>query len=243
MNTTVTEVAPDVFRLCTYVPNIDLQFSQFLVRDDEPLLYHTGMKSLFPSVKDALAGLVDPSSIRWIGFSHFEGDECGSLNEWLAVAPRAQALCGMVCAGVNINEYAIRPPRVLSPNEVLETGRRRFSYCRTPHLPHGWDAGMLFEQTTRALFCSDLLHQGGEREPVCESLEVVDRFRNTLVQGNAGPLANYLPYTAASARLLEGLAALEPQALLGMHGSCYRGDGAGALRGVNEVMREVAVAP
>jgi flavorubredoxin len=238
MKTTVTEVAPDIFRLCTFLPEIDLQFNQFLVRDDEPLLFHTGMRSLFPAVRDAVASVLDPTSVRWISFSHFEADECGSLNEWLAVAPRAQAACSFIGAMVSVDDFASRPARPLKDDEVFSTGRHRFRFLATPQVPHAWDAGLLFDETERALFCSDLFHQIGDLEPVTEA-DVVGRFRNTLATYEAGPLAHYLPYTPRTAGILERLAGLEPRVLLPMHGSAFVGDGARAIREMAGVLRDV----
>ena len=143
----VTEIAPDLYRISTYIPEIDLQFNQFLVKDDEPLLFHTGMKVMFPLVRDAVASVIDPSSIRWIGFSHFEADECGSLNEWLQTAPAAQPVCSMVGALVSINDFALRPALGMTDGEVLSTGGYRFRFLQTPHVPHCWEAGLLFEET------------------------------------------------------------------------------------------------
>ena len=161
METKTTEVAPDVFRICTMISEFNLQFCQFLVRDEEPVLFHTGMRSLFPLVRDAVAKVVDPGDIRWISFSHFEADECGALNEWLEIAPRATPLCGLVGAMVSVNDFASRPARVLEPDESLETGKYRFQYRATPQVPHAWDAGLLFEEANGTLFCSDLFHQLG----------------------------------------------------------------------------------
>ncbi|HZU97450.1 MAG TPA: MBL fold metallo-hydrolase, partial [Planctomycetota bacterium] len=146
--TTVTEVGADIFKITTFVKEIDLQFSQFLVRDDEPFLFHTGLRAMFPLVRDAVAKVLPPASVRWVGFSHFEADECGSLNEWLAAAPRAQAACGFVGAMVSVNDFASRPARALQPDEVVATGKRRLRFLRTPHVPHCWEAGLFFEETT-----------------------------------------------------------------------------------------------
>jgi flavorubredoxin len=238
MKTNVTEVAPDVFRLCTFLPEIDLQFNQFLVRDDEPLLFHTGMRSLFPAVRDAVASVLDPATLRWISFSHFEADECGSLNEWLALAPRAQAACSFIGAMVSVDDFASRPARALRDDEVFSTGRHRFRFRATPQVPHAWDAGLLFEETKRAFFCSDLLHQIHDVEPVTKE-DVVARFRATLLEYEAGPFAHYMPYTPRTRPTLEGLAALEPRLLLPMHGSAFAGDGARALREMADVLHAV----
>lgn len=236
----VTEIAPDVFRLSTYVPEIDMQFNQFLVRDDEPLLFHAGHRAMFPLVRDAVAGLIDPSRVRWIGFSHFEADECGALNEWLQVAPAAQALCSTVGALVSVNDFALRPARGMSDGEVLTTGKYRFRMLLTPHVPHCWEAGLLFEEEHRTLFSSDLFHQNGDVEPLTES-DIMGRVRQTLTAYQAGPFANYMPYTQHTERTLRRLADLKPQTIAAMHGSAYAGDGERALRELAVVMREELV--
>jgi len=238
----VTEIAPDVFRICVFYPEIKLQFNHFLVNDDEPLLFHTGLRRMFPEVREGVSKILDPPKIRWISWSHFESDECGALNEWLAIAPHAQPACNMVGALVSVNDFFQREARVLTPQEPLVTGKHTFRYYSTPQLPHGWDAGVLFEETQRTLFCSDLFHQDGELEPLSQA-SVIDRCRATLTNYQAGPLANYVPYTANTGRILEGLASLNPQTLAIMHGSSYTGNCAGALRDLGVVMKEVLSAP
>jgi flavorubredoxin len=235
---TISEIAPDVFRITTFVPDFNLQFSQFLVRDKEPLLFHTGMKQLFPLVHEAVSKLINPADLRWIGFSHFEADECGSLNEWLAAAPQAQAVCSLVGAMVSVNDFATRDARPMAHDEVLVTGQRRFRFRQTPHVPHCWEAGLMFEETTSTLFASDLFHQGGEVEAKTTQ-DVVDRARQTLIEYQASPLANYLPYTPNTGSILEGLAQLEPKLIATMHGSAYEGDGARAIRDYARMMSEV----
>ncbi|HEU4509681.1 MAG TPA: hypothetical protein VFR78_15680 [Pyrinomonadaceae bacterium] len=234
----VTEIAPDVYRICTYIPEIDLQFNQFLVKDEDPLLFHTGMKSLFPLVREGVASVIDPAKIRWISFSHFEADECGSLNEWLEIAPDAQAACSMIGALVSVNDFAIRPAKIMNDGEVLSTGQHRVRFIQTPHVPHCWDAGLMFEETTATLLCSDLFHQLGDVEPSTES-DVIDRARRTLVEYQAGPFANYMPYTKNTETIMQKLAALKPRAIAPMHGSTYMGDGERAIKDVAVVMREV----
>jgi len=236
--TTVTEIATDVYRISTLVPEFDLQFNQFLVRDDEPLLYHTGMRAMFPQIRDTVKTLIDPADLRWIAFSHFEPDECGSLNEWLEISPSAQALTSQVGAMVYIGDYASRAPRALENDEVFSTGSHSFRFRHTPHFPHGWDASMLFDETTGVLFCSDLFHQGGDVEPTTES-DVIGRFRQTLTSYQQGPLADYMPYTPNTARYIAQLAELKPRACATMHGSTYVGDGATALKNLGEVVKEV----
>ncbi len=237
MVTTTTEVAPDLFRISTFLPEFNLQFNQFLVRDKEPLLFHTGMKGLFPVVKEAVSGILAPTTLRWISFSHFEADECGSLNEWLALAPMAQPTCGLVAALVNVNDFADRPAKILEHDDVLNTGKYRFRFLATPHVPHAWDAGLLFEETNGTLFCSDLLHQLGDVEPSTNS-DIVGRFRQALVEYHAGPFAYYLPYTPNTRPILDGLAVLKPKTLLPMHGSAYVGDGEQAIRDMADMLHE-----
>jgi len=234
----IDEIAPDVFRISLYAPEINLQFNHFLVRDDEPLLFHTGPRSAFRVLYEQVGRILDPARIRWIGFSHFETDECGALNEWLAVAPSAEPICGLIGAAVNLNDFSDRAPRILQPDETIQTGAHRYRFVPTPHVPHGWDAGVLFEETWRTLFCSDLFHQWGEREALT-GCDLTSRVREALEQSEAGPFANYVPYTHNTGRVLEGLAELKPQTLAIMHGSSFEGDGATALRSLAAVMQQV----
>jgi flavorubredoxin len=236
--TTIDEIAPDVFRISTYVPEANLQFAQFLVRDDEPLLFETGMRALFPAVRDAVARIIDPATLRWISFSHFESDECGSLNDWLTVAPQAQAACSLVGALVSVNDFAIRPARPLPDNDAFSTGTKRFRFFHTPHVPHCWEAGVLFEETAGTLFCSDLLHQSGEGAAT-GGAELLERSRQSLVDYQKGAFANYIPYTPHTAPTLERLAALAPRCLATMHGAVLQGDGATALRDLGRIYAEV----
>src|SRR5574338_1541724 len=236
--TAVNEIAPDFYRISTYISEINLQFSQFLINDEEPLLFHSGMRALFPLVRDAVATVMDPAKIRWISFSHFEADVCGSLSEWLQIAPAAQPACSMVGALVSINDFAQRPARGMTDGEVLTTGQYRFRFLQTPHVPHCWEAGLLFEETERTLLSSDLFHQDGDVEPMTES-DVIDRCRKTLVQYQQGPLANYVPYCSLTEATLNRLADLKPRTIVPMHGSAYTGDGERAIHDLAVVMREV----
>jgi flavorubredoxin len=239
MTARIDEVSPDLYRICVYAPAFDLQFNHFLVRDDEPLLFHTGMRGMFPVVRDAVATLIDPASLRWISWSHFEVDECGSLNDWLAAAPNATPVCGELGAMINISDFSNRPPRGLKSGEVLNTGRHRFRFVPTPHLPHGWDAGVLFEESDRVLLCSDLMHQLGDVEPVTTT-DVVGRYRRAFETYQQSPvLMDYVPYTGNTKRQLASLAALRPRVLAAMHGSTFVGDGAAALVASGEVIRQV----
>jgi flavorubredoxin len=235
---TVTEIAPDVFRICEHVTRFDLGFNVFLVRDEQPLIFHAGFKALFPAWKEGAAKVLDPTRIRWVMGSHFESDEWGSLNEWLALAPSAEAVAGPVGAGVNLADFSLRPPRALADGEVLSTGKHRFRFCSTVHLPHGWDAGMLFEETGRTLFCSDLFFHYGKVEPITRS-SPIDRTRESLVRDQPSPFGNSIPFTPLTAKILEGLAGLSPATLAVMHGSSFAGDGASAIRELGSVLREL----
>ena len=234
----ITEIAPDVFRLSLFIPEANLQFNQFLVRDEEPLLFHTGMRAIFPMVREAVAQLIDPSTLRHISFSHFEADECGSLNEWLEIAPNAQAACSFVGAEVSVNDFASRPARSLADGETFSTGKYNFRFLHTPHLPHCWEAGLLFEETNRTLFSSDLFHQLGDVDPLTSD-SVIDRVRNTFLEYDGGPFAGYMPYTRQTERNMQKLIDLKPATIAAMHGSSYSGDGSKALREFGEVMKEV----
>lgn len=238
MKTQVHEIAPDLFRLSTYISKFNLQFNQFLVRDDEPLLFHTGMKGMFDLVREEIRKILDPASVRWIGFSHFEADECGSLNSWLDIAPQAKAICGTIGATININDFTDHQTHVLTEDDILSTGRYRFRFLETPQVPHGWDAGLLFEETEKTLFCSDLFLHNGQVEPSTEQ-DILDRARQSLLAFEAGPLANSTPYTAKTEDILLRLAHLEPKCLATMHGSSFLGDGAEALRNLAGMMSDV----
>jgi flavorubredoxin len=238
MDSIVTEIAPDTFRISTFHPDFGIQFNQFLVRDAEPFLMHTGMKRMFPATLAAVRRIIDPATLRWIGFSHFEPDECGALNEWLAVAPHAQALASFVGVTVMLSDYADRPARALADDEVLPIGRHRLRYLSTPHVPHGWDSGFYFDETERTLLCSDLFFQPGDPGPLIEG-DVVGPARDAIAGSLHGPLAHDLPYTADTDRTLRRLAALEPRALATMHGASYRGDGGTAMRALAAVLAEL----
>jgi flavorubredoxin len=235
----VTEIAPDIYRISGFVAEFNLQFNHFLVRDEEPLLFHTGLKAMFPLVCEGVRQVLDPAEIRWISFSHLEADECGALPEWLAVAERATPVCSVLGATVNRDFTGnVREPRGMEDGEVLSTGDHRFRFLRTAQLPHGWDAGLLYEEATRTLLCSDLFHQNGACEPVTES-DVIERARASLTEYEAGILADYVPYSGRTDRAMRRLAGLNPRTLAAMHGSTFVGDGGRALLDLNEVLREV----
>lgn len=234
----MTEIAPDHYLISIYVPEFNLRFNHFLIKDEEPLLFHTGMKQMFPMVQEAVARVINPATLRWVSFSHFEADECGALNEWLAMAPQAEPVCGLVGALVSVNDFAIRQARVLAHDEILETGKYRLRFRQTPHVPHNWEAGLLFEEVTRTLLCSDLFSHEGDVEPVIES-DVINRAKCALIEGQKGAFANAYPYTPLTEPILHGLADLQPKQLALMHGSVFVGDCGQALRDLSMTMREV----
>jgi flavorubredoxin len=222
METTIAEIAPDIYRLSTFIPDANFMFNQFLVVDDEPLLFHTGLRGLFASVSEAVATVMPIARLRWITFGHVEADECGSMNEWLAAAPNATVAHGTMGCIVSVNDLADRPPRPLEDGEVIETGRRRLRRIETPHLPHGWDAGVLFEETTSTLLCGDLFTAIGE-SPVATEQEITgpalaaeDVFGATCLTPSTGPT-------------IRSLAELAPRTLGLMHGPSYTGDCVQAL--------------
>ncbi|HEX7054344.1 MAG TPA: MBL fold metallo-hydrolase [Burkholderiales bacterium] len=225
--TNLHEIAPGIYRINTPVQvpgGPDFNFNQYLVADEQPLLFHTGPKRMFPLVAEAIGKVLPLERLRWVAFSHFEADECGALNDFLAAAPRAEALSSRIGAMVSVNDIAIRPPRPLADGEVLELGRHRLRWLDAPHVPHGWDNGFMMELETRTMLCGDLFTQGGSgATPLTESdiLGPSEAFR--------APMDYYAhhPDTAAN---LERLAAERPTTLACMHGSAWRGDGAALLR-------------
>ena len=233
-----TEIAPNIYRISVYAQWGNLQFNHFLVKDDEPLLFHTGLRGMHAEIREAVSRLIDLSELRHISFSHFESDECGSLNEWLAVAPGADVICSQVGALVSVNDFIGRESRAFTDGQTFATGTYRFRYCQTPHLPHGWDAGMLFEETQKTLLCSDLFHQIGDVEPLT-SADVVGRSHQAMKEYQAGVLAEYVPYTPLTSQNLKKLAELKPKTLAIMHGSSFTGDCARALDGLNIAFRDV----
>lgn len=236
--TAIDEIAPDLFRLSVYVPEFDMQFNHFLVRDEEPLLFHAGFKRMFPALREAVASLIEPSRLRHIAWSHFESDEVGALNDWLQVAPSAQPVCTLVGKLVSVDDFSLRPARGMTAEDVLCTGKYRYRFHRSPHLPHGWDAGVLFEETRKTLFCSDLFHHFGDVQPVTSS-DLVGPARQAMRQMQQGPLADYIPYTRQTEGVLRSLAELKPQTLAVMHGSSFTGAGDRLLTDLAGAIQEV----
>jgi flavorubredoxin len=242
MQSNVTEIASDIYRISTFHPDYGIQFNQFLIKDEEPFLMHTGFKKMFPITLEAVTSIINPTKLRWIGFSHFEPDECGALNEWLGIAPQAQALGSFVGAMVMLNDFADRAPRVLSDGEVLSLGRHHLRFLSTPQVPHGWDAGLYFDETTRTLLCSDLFFQPGDPDPLTES-DIVGQARAAIQGGLTGPMAKDMPYTPYTDSTIRRLAALAPTTLAIMHGSSFRGDGQKALLDLATVLKELLSKP
>jgi flavorubredoxin len=197
---------------------------------------------MFPELREAVTRLLSPENIRWISFSHFESDECGALNHWLEIAPKAQAACSLVGAMVSVNDFAIRPARGLAQDEVLATGKHRFRFCSTAHIPHGWDGGMLFEETQRTLLCSDLFLHFGDVEALTTS-DIVGRAHASLAEMEKGPLAGFVPYTPHTASIMARLGSLKPRTLATMHGSSFVGDGQKAFEDMAGVLKEVLGGP
>ena len=225
MQTTVDEIAPDIFRLSTFVPDVGptgFTFNQFLVRDDEPFLFHTGMRQLFPAVREAIGRVLPVESLRWISFAHVEADECGSMNEFLAVAPDAQVVHGGLACMVSLNDLADRPPRPMDDGEVLVTGRHRMRFVPTPHVPHNWESGLWFDETTGTLFAGDLFTSLGDG-PALVTESIVD----AAITGEE--VFHATSIGAATVPTLRRLADLGPTTLATMHGSSYSGDGAAQL--------------
>lgn len=225
--TNVHEIADGIYRINTPVVfenGNSFSFNQFLIADDEPLLFHTGPRKMFPLVREAVASVLPVDRIRYIGFSHVEADECGSLNEWLAVAPHSMPLCGKVAAMVSIEDLADRRPRALADGEEIALGKHRVRWLDAPHMPHGWDCGFLTEDVTRTFLCGDLFTQGGAGlPPVTESdiLGPSESFRQKM---------DYFSCTRNARLILERLASTEPATLACMHGSAWKGDGGTLLR-------------
>jgi flavorubredoxin len=222
METKLDEIADGIYRMSTYVPDADLVFNQYVVDGDEPLLFHTGLRGLFPLVHAAFARIRPVEDLRWITFGHVEADECGAMNDWLAAAPEADVAHGAIGCAVSVNDLADRAPRPLQDGEKIDLGGKVVRYLATPHVPHAWDAGLLYEETTATLLCGDLFTRTGEvpavsdADPVGPALEAEDLFLATSL-------------TPATAATMRRLAETEPRTLALMHGSAHTGDGAAAL--------------
>ncbi|MGH6622894.1 MAG: MBL fold metallo-hydrolase [Burkholderiaceae bacterium] len=239
--TNVHEVAAGIYRINTPVQMPDgflFNFNQYLIDDEAPLLFHTGPRRMFPLVREAVSRLTPVARLRYVGFSHFEADECGALNEWLAVAPQAEPVCGQIAAMVSANDVADRPAHALADGELLTLGRHSVRWFDTPHLPHGWDSGLMMEISTRTFLCGDLFTQGGAGEKALTESDILgpsEAFRAPM---------DYYAHAPDTGRILERLARERPTTLACMHGSAFRGDGAALLRALAERLaeREAALA-
>ena len=225
MQTKVDEIADGIFRLSTFTPDLPpsgFTFNQYLIRADEPFLFHCGGRALFPLVSAAAESVLPLNSIRWISFGHVESDECGSMNQWLGTAPNAQIVHGATACMVSLNDLADRPPRVLQHDEVLDIGGRQIRYIDTPHVPHAWESGLIFEEVTKTLFTGDLFTQLGDGPPLTK-----EPIADAAIAAEEGFHATALtPTTAATIRRLKKYS---PTRLAVMHGSCFEGDCAAEL--------------
>jgi flavorubredoxin len=224
--TNINEIAERIYRISTPVDAIPggFTFNQYLIADQAPLLFHIGPRRMFALVREAVASVIAADSLRYIALSHFESDECGALNEWLAIAPGAVPLCGEIAALTSIRDVADRPPKELADGEVLSLGAGSVRWFDAPHLPHGWDCGYLMDERTRTLFCGDLFTQPGSNHPAIVESDILgpsEALRSKL---------DYFAYARNSRALFEKLAASRPAVLACMHGSAWRGDGAALLR-------------
>jgi flavorubredoxin len=230
--TTIDEIAEGIYRISTPVQVLGgFTFNQYLVVDEEPLLFHAGLRRMFPLIREAISKVLPVDRLRYIGVSHFEADESGALNDLLAVAPAAVPVCSAIGAMVSINDVSDREARPLTNGGELSLGGRKLRWIDTPHLPHGWDCGYLFDERTRTLLCGDLFTRGGaDHPPLTESdiLAPSEAFRAPL---------DYFAHSINTREMLERLAAYKPTTLACMHGSAWRGDGAAILRALADVLK------
>jgi len=226
--TRIDEVADGIYRISTAVPPSvvpgGFTFNQYLVVDEAPLLHHTGLAKMFPAVRAAIATVIPVESLRYISFSHYEADECGSLNDFLQIAPAAEPLCSGIAKMVSVDDVALRPARAMADGEELSLGRHVVRWIDTPHLPHAWECGHLFETTTGTLFCGDLFTQGGDQHPPLTSDDILESS-----EAMRGQL-DYFSQTRQVRELAEKLAQTSPRILACMHGAAWQGDGAALLR-------------
>ena len=229
MHTTIHEIAQDTYRFSTLVEDIPggFTFNQYLIDADEPLLFHTGARGMFPLVRDAVAQVIDLERLRWITFGHVEADESGSVNDWLAAAPQSSVVFNALGCEISVNDLADRPPRAVSDGERLDLGGHVVTFLTTPHVPHGWEAQVMFDETTATLCSGDLGSQAGDTPAITHDAEaLVDAVR--LTEDVFGSTA----LTPATAPTLRRLAELEPRTLAIMHGAAFAGDGGAVLRAI-----------
>jgi flavorubredoxin len=222
METSVTEIANKIYRISTYVEPADLRFNQYLIDADQPLIFHTGLLRLFPLVSSAVARVIPLERIRWISFGHYEADECGSMNNWLAAAPQAQIAHGEVGCIVSVADMASREPRPLQDGETIDLGGNKIRYFYTPHVPHGWDAGLIFEETTGTLLCGDLFTQSGNSVAITQSDLIGPAFKTE-------EMYQATVLNSLTAPTIRRLAEVNPTTLALMHGPAFQGNGKQAL--------------
>ena len=222
METRVAEIADGIHQLSTHVADINFSFNQYLVTGDEPLLFHTGPRQMFPLVSAAVSRVVPADQLRWVSFGHVEADECGSLNPWLELAPRATVVQSMTGCMVSLNDLADRPPRPLGDGEVLDARTHRFRWIDTPHVPHAWEAGLLYDEATRTLFCGDLFTRLG----AYDATSTDDLIEPAIEAEDVFGFSSLAP---ASGPTLRRLADLDIATLALMHGPAYTGDCRAAL--------------
>jgi flavorubredoxin len=231
--TNVHEIADGIYRINTPIDFPDGQgfsFNQYLVVDDEPLLFHTGPRRMFPLVREAMAAVMPVERLRWVAFSHYEADECGALNDWLAAAPQATPLCGAIGAMVSVTDFADRPPRAVADGERIVLGSHALTWFDTPHVPHGWDCGLMMETTTSTFLCGDLFTQPGHGDQALTEGDILgpsEAFRQPM---------DYYAHAPQTAATLLRLAQEKPRTLACMHGSAWRGDGGALLRHLAEAV-------
>jgi flavorubredoxin len=231
-DTRIDEIEDGIYRIHTPVAHVPggFSFNQYLIVDDEPLLFHTGPRRMFRFVRGAIASVMPIERLRWIGFSHVEADESGALNELLAVAPNARPICSQVAAMVSMTDLADRPPQALGDGEALAIGGRTVRWLDAPHLPHGWENGFLLDERTRTLFCGDLFTQPGADHPPLVETDILgpsEAFRAAM---------DYHSHTRNARPLIEKLAATAPRTLACMHGAAWRGDGGKLLRALGDAL-------
>jgi flavorubredoxin len=224
-DTSVDEITDGIYRISTpvQIPGGGFSFNQYLIVDDAPLLFHTGPRRLFPTVRAAIARVMPVERLRYLAFAHFEADECGALNDFLAVAPAAEPVCSRIAALVSVNDVADRPAHALGDGETLALGNHRLRWIDAPHLPHGWENGYMFDETTDTLLCGDLFTQPGDRSPAITESDILgpsEAFRQAM---------DYYAHARDSEALFAKLAATRPRVLACMHGSAWNGDGAALI--------------
>jgi flavorubredoxin len=234
----VHEIAPNIFRISHFEETAaPVEFTQFVIKADEPLLFHTGPKALFPETLDALKTIMDPADLRYISWSHLEPDECGATSEFLGVAPRAELVHGAIATMLGMGDFFDAQLRGMNDGETLDLGSHKLRFLVTPHVPHAWDAILVFEENTKTLFCSDLFTVFGKPPPVTDS-DVIERAMTALQN-----LPGYLPIGPHTGATFDRLEALEPKVLAGHHSSAYTGDAVRALRDLRGELYKFAGMP